>query len=558
MRQEYMFHCIEVEWIKEGYEIMTIDNKKEQEREELHRAIWAIADELRGAVDGWDFKNYVLGTMFYRYISENIANYINEGEEAAGNTNFDYTKMSDEEAEEAREGLVQEKGFFILPSELFCNVVKKCDKEDAYFLDQEGNKKDIKSNLNVFLEMIFDHIENSAEGSESESDFSGLFDDFDVNSNKLGPTVLRRNEKLCKLLKGVADMNLGDVKNHDIDAFGDAYEYLMTMYASNAGKSGGEFFTPADVSELLTRLGTVGKTEINKVYDPACGSGSLLLKAEKVLGKDNIRNGFYGQEINVTTYNLCRINMFLHDIEFDKFNIACENTLTEPAHWDDEPFELIVSNPPYSISWPGNDDATLINDPRFAPAGVLAPKSKADLAFIMHSLSWLASNGTAAIVCFPGIMYRGGAEKKIRKYLIDNNYIDCVIQLPSNLFFGTSIATCIMVLKKCKENNKTLFIDATNECIKVTNNNKLTQENMDKIINCFTQRNEIKYFSHLASYDEVLENEYNLSVSTYVEVEDTREKIDIVKLNAEIKKIVAQEDTLRKAIDSIIEEIEVH
>lgn len=553
-----MFHCIEVEWIKEGYEIMTIDNKKEQEREELHRAIWAIADELRGAVDGWDFKNYVLGTMFYRYISENIANYINEGEEAAGNTNFDYTKMSDEEAEEAREGLVQEKGFFILPSELFCNVVKKCDKEDAYFIDQEGNKKDIKSNLNVFLEIIFDHIENSAEGSESESDFSGLFDDFDVNSNKLGPTVLRRNEKLCKLLKGVADMNLGDVKNHDIDAFGDAYEYLMTMYASNAGKSGGEFFTPADVSELLTRLGTVGKTEINKVYDPACGSGSLLLKAEKILGKDNIRNGFYGQEINVTTYNLCRINMFLHDIGFDKFNIACENTLTEPAHWDDEPFELIVSNPPYSISWPGNDDATLINDPRFAPAGVLAPKSKADLAFIMHSLSWLASNGTAAIVCFPGIMYRGGAEKKIRKYLIDNNYIDCVIQLPSNLFFGTSIATCIMVLKKCKENNKTLFIDATNECIKVTNNNKLTQENMDKIINCFTQRNEIKYFSHLASYDEVLENEYNLSVSTYVEVEDTREKIDIVKLNAEIKKIVAQEDTLRKAIDSIIEEIEVH
>ena len=558
MRQEYMFHCIEVEWIKEGYEIMTIDNKKEQEREELHRAIWAIADELRGAVDGWDFKNYVLGTMFYRYISENIANYINEGEEAAGNTNFDYTKMSDEEAEEAREGLVQEKGFFILPSELFCNVVKKCDKEDAYFIDQEGNKKDIKSNLNVFLEIIFDHIENSAEGSESESDFSGLFDDFDVNSNKLGPTVLRRNEKLCKLLKGVADMNLGDVKNHDIDAFGDAYEYLMTMYASNAGKSGGEFFTPADVSELLTRLGTVGKTEINKVYDPACGSGSLLLKAEKVLGKENIRNGFYGQEINVTTYNLCRINMFLHDIGFDKFNIACENTLTEPAHWDDEPFELIVSNPPYSISWPGNDDATLINDPRFAPAGVLAPKSKADLAFIMHSLSWLSSNGTAAIVCFPGIMYRGGAEKKIRKYLIDNNYIDCVIQLPSNLFFGTSIATCIMVLKKCKENNKTLFIDATNECIKVTNNNKLTQENMDKIINCFTQRNEIKYFSHLASYDEVLENEYNLSVSTYVEVEDTREKIDIVKLNAEIKKIVAQEDTLRKAIDSIIEEIEVH
>ena len=385
---------------------MAIDNKKEQERDELHRAIWAIADELRGAVDGWDFKNYVLGTMFYRYISENITNYINEGEIEAGNTDFDYAQMSDDDAEEAREGLVQEKGFFILPSELFCNVRAKAEDDE---------------NLNETLEKVFRHIEESAKGSESESDFAGLFDDFDVNSNKLGSTVAKRNEKLRKLLNGVADMNLGDVKNHDIDAFGDAYEYLMTMYASNAGKSGGEFFTPADVSELLTRLGTVGKTEINKVYDPACGSGSLLLKAEKVLGRDKVRNGFYGQEINITTYNLCRINMFLHDIGFDKFNIACEDTLIAPAHWDDEPFELIVSNPPYSIKWAGNDNPLLINDPRFAPAGVLAPKSKADLAFIMHSLSWLASNGTAAIVCFPGIMYRGGAEKKIRKYLVDNN-----------------------------------------------------------------------------------------------------------------------------------------
>lgn len=352
-------------------------------------------------------------------------------------------------------------------------------------------------------------------------------------------------------------MNLGDVKNHDIDAFGDAYEYLMTMYASNAGKSGGEFFTPADVSELLTRLGTVGKTEINKVYDPACGSGSLLLKAEKVLGRDKVRNGFYGQEINITTYNLCRINMFLHDIGFDKFNIACEDTLIAPAHWDDEPFELIVSNPPYSIKWAGDDNPLLINDPRFAPAGVLAPKSKADLAFIMHSLSWLASNGTAAIVCFPGIMYRGGAEQKIRKYLIDNNFVDCVIQLPSNLFFGTSIATCIMVLKKNKADNRTLFIDATNECIKVTNNNKLTADNVDKIVNVFSSRKEVEHFSHLSTYEEIEENDYNLTVSTYVEAEDTREIIDIVKLNAEIDEIVKRENELRKAIDTIIAEIEV-
>ena len=518
-----------------------VDTKKEQEREELHRAIWAIADDLRGAVDGWDFKSYVLGTMFYRYISENIVSYINQGEIDAGNPDFRYEDMSDAEAEQAREGLVQEKGFFILPSELFCNVRAKAANDE---------------NLNETLETVFRHIEESAKGSSSEGQFAGLFDDYDVNSNKLGATVAKRNEKLVKLLNGVADMNLGDVKEHDIDAFGDAYEYLMTMYASNAGKSGGEFFTPADVSELLTRLGTVGKKEINKVYDPACGSGSLLLKAEKVLGRDAVRNGFFGQEINITTYNLCRINMFLHDIEFDKFDIACEDTLTNPQHWDDEPFELIVSNPPYSIKWAGDENPLLINDPRFAPAGVLAPKSKADLAFIMHSLAWLASNGTAAIVCFPGIMYRGGAEQKIRKYLVDNNFIDCIIQLPSNLFFGTSIATCIMVLKKGKTDNKVLFIDASSECVKVTNNNKLTPENINKIVDTFAQRTEEAHFSHLAEYSEVQENDYNLSVSTYVEAKDTREKIDIVKLNAEIAQIVARENELRAAIDQIVAEIE--
>lgn len=517
------------------------DIRKEQERDELHRAIWAIADELRGAVDGWDFKNYVLGTMFYRYISENLCNYINAGEIEAGNADFDYAKLSDEEAEEAREGLVQEKGFFILPSELFCNVRARAAGDE---------------NLNETLETVFRHIEGSAQGSESEGSFAGLFDDYDVNSNKLGATVAKRNEKLVKLLNGVADMKLGDVKDHQIDAFGDAYEYLMTMYASNAGKSGGEFFTPADVYELLTRLGTVGKTEVNKVYDPACGSGSLLLKAVKVLGRDAVRNGFYGQEINITTYNLCRINMFLHDIGFDKFGIACEDTLTNPQHWDDEPFELIVSNPPYSIKWAGDDNPLLINDPRFAPAGVLAPKSKADLAFIMHSLSWLASNGTAAIVCFPGILYRGGAEKKIRQYLINNNFIDCIIQLPSNLFFGTSIATCIMVLKKNKADSKTLFIDASGECIKVTNNNRLTPENIERIVDTFAVRAEVAHFSHLAAYEEIREQEYNLSVSTYVEQEDTREVIDITALNAEIERIVAREQVLREEIDKIIGEIE--
>lgn len=514
---------------------------KNQERDELHRAIWAIADELRGSVDGWDFKSYVLGMMFYRYISENLTNYINQDEIAAGNTEFDYACLSDEEAEVAREDLVRTKGFFILPSELFCNVRKNADHDE---------------NLNMTLESAFKHIEESARGSESEDDFAGLFDDIDVNSNKLGATVAKRNAKLVKLIEGIADMRLGNYQDNTIDAFGDAYEFLMGMYASNAGKSGGEFFTPQEVSELLTRIAVVGKTEVNKVYDPACGSGSLLLKAAKILGKDNVRQGFYGQEINLTTYNLCRINMFLHDIDFDKFDIAHEDTLMSPQHWDDEPFEVIVSNPPYALKWEGDNNPVLINDPRFAPAGVLAPKSKADFAFIMHSLAWLATNGTAAIVCFPGIMYRGGAEKKIRQYLIDNNFIDCVIQLPTNLFYGTSIATCIMVLKRSKKDNTTLFIDASRECVKVTNNNKLTEANIARVLETFQSRSETKYFSRIVPYQEIAENDYNLSVSTYVEAEDTREVIDILKLNAEIKEIVAREQVLRDEIDKIIAEIE--
>ena len=512
-----------------------------QQKQELFKAIWATAEDLRNSVDGWDFKSYVLGILFYRFISENITNYVNRLQVDAGVEGFEYADFSDEEAEAARHQLVHEKGFFILPSQLFCNVRKNA-KTDP--------------NLNVTLDSVFKAIEASAIGTESESDLKGLFADIDVNSNKLGGTVAKRNERLAKILNGVADMNLA-YKNNAIDAFGDAYEYLMTMYASNAGKSGGEFFTPSDVSELLTRLGTVGKTEINKVYDPACGSGSLLLKAQSVLGKDAVRQGYFGQEINITTYNLCRINMFLHDVGFDKFDIACEDTLLNPQHWDDEPFELIVSNPPYSIKWVGDDNPLLINDPRFAPAGVLAPKSKADLAFIMHSLSWLAPNGTAAIVCFPGIMYRGGAEQKIRKYLIDNNFIDCIIQLPSNLFFGTSIATCIMVLKKGKKDSSTLFIDATGECIKITNNNKLTPENIDNIVAEYASREDKDHFARLVPYDEIRENNYNLSVSTYVEAEDTREVIDIVALNAEIEEIVARENVLREEISKIIAEIEV-
>lgn len=519
-----------------------VDNKKEQERDELHRTIWGIANGLRGSVDGWDFKQYVLGMLFYRYISENLTNYINESEVEAGATDFDYAKLSDTEAESAREELVEAKGFFILPSELFCNIKNKASQDE---------------NLNETLEKVFRNIENSAIGTDSEPDFKGLFDDMNVNSNKLGGTVKERNEKLVKLINGIASMNLGNYKDNTIDAFGDAYEFLMSMYASNAGKSGGEFFTPQEVSELLTRITLVGKTEVNKVYDPACGSGSLLLKFAKILGKENVRNGFFGQEINITTYNLCRINMFLHDIGYEKFDIAHGDTLKSPAHWDDEPFEAIVSNPPYSISWEGDSNPLLINDERFTPAGVLAPKSKADLAFVMHSLSWLAPNGTSAIVCFPGIMYRGGAEQKIRKYLITNNFVDCIIQLPDNLFFGTSIATCIMVLKKNKMDNSTLFIDASKQCVKVTNNNKLSDENISSIIKTYTDRVNVDYISRLVPNSEIAEQDFNLSVSSYVEQEDTREVIDIVELNKEITRIVERENVLRAEIDKIISEIEV-
>ena len=373
------------------------DTRKEQERAELHRTIWAMANTLRGSVDGWDFKQYVLGMLFYRFISENLTNYINNEEHRAGNESFNYADISDEQAETIREDMVNTKGFFILPSQLFENVRKRAKNDD---------------NLNETLERALNSIEDSAKGHESEDDMKGLFDDLDVNSIKLGNSVANRNKRLVQLMDGVGEMKLGNYQDNTIDTFGDAYEYLMGMYASSAGKSGGEFFTPQEVSELLARLATFGKTEINKVYDPACGSGSLLLKSAKILGKDKVRNGFFGQEINITTYNLCRINMFLHDIDYDKFDIAHGDTLIDPQHWDDEPFEAIVSNPPYSIHWEGDDNATLINDPRFAPAGVLAPKSKADLAFIMHSLSWLATNGAAAIVCFPGIMYRAGRSRK--------------------------------------------------------------------------------------------------------------------------------------------------
>lgn len=514
------------------------------ERAELHRTIWRAANELRGSVDGWDFKQYMLGFLFYRFISENITEYINAQEHRAGNTNFNYADISDDAVQSAagmRDEVIKDKGFFIYPSQLFVNVRKRA-----------ANDPD----LNQTIGQIFDSIEGSAKGTDSEKDMSGLFDDVDFNNSRLGQTVTDRNDKLVKILNTIGDLPLGNYQDNKIDAFGDAYEYLINMYASNAGKSGGEFFTPQEVSELLARLSIGDRTQVNKVYDPACGSGSLLLKFAKILGRDNVINGFYGQEKVQTTYNLARYNMFLHDINFTKFNIALGDTLIHPQHWDDEPFDAIVSNPPYSIKWEGDANPVLINDPRFSPAGVLAPKSRADLAFTMHILSWLSTDGTAAIVEYPGVLFRGGAEQKIRKYLVDNNYVDCIIQLPDNLFFGTSIATCILTLKKSKADNSVLYIDASKQFIHEGNKNKLSDDNIRHILDLYNNRQDADYEARLVANSDIADNDYNMAVSSYVEKEDTREKIDIHELNRQLAEVVAREQELRQQIDQIVAELE--
>ena len=504
------------------------------EREELHKTIWKIANDLRGSVDGWDFKSYVLGFLFYYFICENLKSYV------LNSFKQDYENLSDEMAENGRDTVINAKGFFIKPSHLFSNIFKNANLE----------------NLNEKLSVVFKEIESSANGSESEKSFKGLFDDLDLYSNKLGADNKERNKKILKIMETISELDLHYNEN-EIDAFGDAYEFLMTMYASNAGKSGGEFFTPQEVSKLLVEITLHNNAKPNKVYDPACGSGSLLLQYKKSL-KSDPKKGYFGQEINITTYNLARMNMFLHDVNYTRFDIAHGDTLISPSenHKELEPFDAIVSNPPYSTKWEGKDNALLINDERFNKAGVLAPTSKADLAFVMHSLSWLSEKGSAAIVCFPGVMYRSGAEKEIRKYIIEENFVDCVISLAPNLFFGTSIAVCILVLRKNKTDKNTLFINANEEFIKVTNKNMLSKENLENILKLYTDRVEVPHLSKLVSIEEIAKNDYNLSVSSYVEVKDTREIIDIKVLNKEIEEIVKRQSVLRNKIDSLVRELE--
>ncbi|EPN4992282.1 type I restriction-modification system subunit M [Vibrio vulnificus] len=509
-----------------------------EQRRELQRQIWAIANDVRGSVDGWDFKQYVLGTLFYRFISENFVDYITGGDDS-----IDYAAMSDSDENilAAQDDAIRTKGYFIFPSQLFSNVAANAHKNE---------------NLNTDLAAIFAAIENSANGYDSEKDIKGLFADFDTTSNRLGNTVEAKNKRLSAVLKRVSELNFGSFEDNKIDLFGDAYEFLISNYAANAGKSGGEFFTPPNVSKLIAQLAMYGQNRVNKIYDPACGSGSLLLQAKKHFDDHIIEEGFFGQELNHTTYNLARMNMFLHKINYDKFNIQLGDTLTEPHFLDDKPFDAIVSNPPYSVKWIGSDDPTLINDDRFAPAGVLAPKSKADFAFVLHALSYLSSKGRAAIVCFPGIFYRGGAEQKIRQYLVDNNYVETVISLAPNLFFGTTIAVNILVLSKRKTDTKTQFIDASGLFKKETNNNVLTDQHIEDIIKMFASKENVEHLAKSVDLDVIAGNSYNLSVSSYVEAKDTRELVDIAKLNAELNTTVAKIDALRSDIDAIVAEIE--
>ena len=508
-----------------------------QQRAALQRQIWQIANDVRGAVDGWDFKQYVLGTLFYRFISENFSSYIEADDESVC-----YAELPDSVITPAiKDDAIKTKGYFIYPSQLFGNIAKDANTNDS---------------LNTALATIFAAIEASANGYPSESDIKGLFADFDTTSNRLGNTVKDKNARLAAVLKGVAGLDFSDFEGSQIDLFGDAYEFLISNYAANAGKSGGEFFTPQHVSKLIAMLAMHKQTKVNKILDHACGSGSLLLQSKKHFDAHIIEEGFFGQEINHTTYNLARMNMFLHNINYDKFDIRLGNTLIDPHFGDEKPFDAIVSNPPYSVKWIGSDDPTLINDDRFAPAGVLAPKSKADFAFVLHALSYLSSKGRAAIVCFPGIFYRGGAEQKIRKYLVDNNYVETVISLAPNLFFGTTIAVNILVLSKHKPDTTTQFIDASALFKKETNNNILLDTHIDAIIKAFDSKANVDHFARSVDFDTIAANDYNLSVSSYVEAEDTRERVDIAKLNAELKTTVARIDQLRTEIDAIIAEIE--
>ena len=511
----------------------------QSQRAQLHAQIWKMANEVRGAVDGWDFKQFVLGMLFYRFASEQFVFRVEGGDSSIG-----YAQMADEEISAVeRDMIVRRLGYYIAPSQLFQNVVRTATQD----LD-----------LNSHLKNIFNAIEGSALGYPSEKQLQGLFADFDTTSTRLGNTVQEKTRRLLAVMQGVAELDFGPIGEAQIDVFGDAYEFLISNYAANAGKSGGEFFTPQSVSRLIARLAMHGQREVRSIYDPACGSGSLLLQARHLERQRRFSGNYYGQEINLTTYNLARMNMFLHGVNYSKFDLQHGDTLLRPAHKSRLGFDAIVSNPPYSVNWVGDADPTLINDDRFAPAGVLAPRSKADYAFILHILDRLSERGRAAVVCFPGIFYRGGKEQKIRRWLVEGNYVESVIALPPNLFYGTSIAVNIMTLSKAKGTRAIRFIDASGEDFysKETNNNVLRPEHIDHIEALFVSAEEEPHVARSVPFEEVAAQDFNLSVSSYIEARDTREAIDIHALNEELRQRVARIDELRRGIDQIIMALE--
>lgn len=505
----------------------------EEQKRLLEQQLWKIADELRGKMDADEFRDYILGFIFFKYLSEK--QYIFANELLETETVKDYLKVTNvEDLEAIRDDSLIKLGYFLKPDELFCSIAKKGN----------GNTESESNFILEDLERILNGIEQSTMGTDSEDDFNKLFEDLDLSSTKLGRTVDARNKLIAKVLQHLDKIDFA-LKEADSDVLGDAYEYLIGQFASGAGKKAGEFYTPQQVSKILAKIVATGKKRIKAVYDPTCGSGSLLLR----VSRETEVSEFFGQELNRTTYNLARMNMILHGVHYSKFDIKQEDTLVEPQHFDMR-FEAIVANPPFSANWKGKDNPLNENDERFSQYGRLAPVSAADFAFVQHMIHQLADNGTMACVLPHGVLFRGAAEETIRQYIIEKqNYLDAVIGLPANIFYGTSITTCILVLSKCRVNDDTiLFIDASKEYEKEGNKNKLTEENIDKIINTYRERKTIDKFSYVAPISEVKENDYNLNIPRYVDTFEEDEPIDLTEIANELK---ALEDEIIKTDKTI-------
>lgn len=519
----------------------------EEQKRLLEKQLWGVANVLRSKMNADEYKNYILGFIFYKYLSENLERYVDKKLLTREDFKFSEINENTQEGkkylESVRAGCIDHLGFFLKPTELFSYIVKK-------------GKGDIKDENNFILEdlkNILNTIEQTSMGTASEDDFKGLFDDVDLTSTKLGSRENQKNEvvvEILGLLKEI-DFKLEDAKS---DLLGDAYEYLIGEFAAGAGKKGGEFYTPTQVSRLLAQIVTQDKKRIRSVYDPTCGSGSLLLR----IGDYTEVVNYLGQELNPTTYNLARMNMILHRVHFDSFDIRHGDTLIEDTHADLKA-EAIVANPPFSAEWKGDSDPQLAHDDRFTQYGRLAPKKKADYAFVTHMLYHLADNGTMAIVLPHGALFRSGAEGHIRKYIIEKqNYLDAVIGLPSNLFYGTSIPAIILVFKKCRKDDENIvFIDASKEFEKVKNQNKLTDENIDKIFSTYKERKETEKYSHCASLDEIKENEYNLNISRYVDTFEEEEPVDIELISKDLKKLNSEEESLQGKIAEFCDELKI-